>query len=79
MFVCFLMVVGEWGVVDVECDICGFVMKYYIEEGNWDLVGNDMLVFYLCDLLKFLDLNYVVKCDLCINLCNLIYKWDFFL
>lgn len=79
MFVCFIIVVGECGVVDVECDICGFVLKFYIEEGNWDLVGNNMLVFFLCDLCKFLDLNKVVKCDLCINMCLVINNWDFWI
>lgn len=79
MFVCFIMVVGECGVVDVECDIRGFVLKFYIEEGNWDLVGNNMLVFFLCDLCKFVDFNKVVKCDLYINLCSVCNNWDFWM
>ncbi len=53
-------------------------MKFYTEEGNWDLVGNDTPVFYLRDPLKFPDLNHVVKRDPYTNLRNLVYKWDFF-
>lgn len=41
----FLTVAGERGVADAERDIRGFSMKYYTEEGNWDLVGNSS---YLC-------------------------------
>lgn len=54
-------------------------MKFYIEEGNWDLVGNNIFVFFLCDLLKFFDLNYVVKCDLCNNMCSVNNNWDFWI
>lgn len=53
-------------------------MKFYTEEGNWDLVGNDTPVFYLRDPLKFPDLNHVVKRDPHTNLRNPVYKWDFF-
>lgn len=68
MFVCFFIVVGECGVVDVECDIWGFVLKFYIEEGNWDLVGNNILVFFFRDLKLFVSLNCVVKWDFRINM-----------
>lgn len=63
MFVRFSTVAGERGAADAERDIRGFAMKYYTEEGNWDLVGNDTPVFYLRDPLKFPDLNHVVKRD----------------
>ncbi len=63
MFVRFSTVAGERGAADAERDIRGFAMKFYTEEGNWDLVGNDTPVFYLRDPLKFPDLNHVVKRD----------------
>ena len=78
MFVRFSTVAGERGAADAERDIRGFAMKYYTEEGNWDLVGNDTPVFYLRDPLKFPDLNHVVKRDPRTNLRNPTYKWDFF-
>lgn len=55
----FFIVVGERGSVDVVRDFRGFVMKYYIEEGNWDLVGNNMFVFFICDVIKFFDFIYI--------------------
>ncbi|VTP65126.1 Catalase [Serratia rubidaea] len=78
MFVRFSTVAGERGAADAERDIRGFAMKFYTEEGNWDLVGNDTPVFYLRDPLKFPDLNHVVKRDPRTNLRNPVYKWDFF-
>lgn len=78
MFVRFSTVAGERGAADAERDIRGFAMKFYTEEGNWDLVGNDTPVFYLRDPLKFPDLNHVVKRDPRTNLRNSTYKWDFF-
>lgn len=78
MFVHFAIVAGERGVAYTERDILGFAMKFYTEEGSWDLVGNDTPVFYLRDPLKFPDLNHVVKRDPHNNLRNQVYKWDFF-
>lgn len=78
MFIRFSTVAGERGAADAERDIRGFAMKFYTEEGNWDLVGNDTPVFYLRDPLKFPDLNHVVKRDPRTNLRNPTYKWDFF-
>ncbi len=46
---------------DAERDIRGFAMKFYTEEGNWDLVGNNTPVFFLRDPLKFPDLNHAIK------------------
>ena len=48
---------------DVERDIRGFAIKFYTEEGNWDLAGNNTPVFFLRDPLKFPDLNHAVKRD----------------
>ncbi|HGA2756679.1 TPA: catalase, partial [Pseudomonas aeruginosa] len=59
-------------------DIRGFSMRFYTEQGNWDLVGNNTPVFYLRDPLKFPDLNHVVKRDPRTNLRNATFKWDFF-
>ena len=78
LFVRFSTVAGERGAADAERDIRGFSIKFYTEEGNWDLVGNDTPIFYLRDPLKFPDLNHVVKRDPRTNLRNPTYKWDFF-
>ena len=78
LFVRFSTVAGERGAADAERDIRGFAMKFYTEEGNWDLVGNNTPVFYLRDPLKFPDLNHVVKRDPRTNLRNATFKWDFF-
>ncbi|MBU9851418.1 catalase [Rahnella aceris] len=78
MFIRFSTVAGERGAADAERDIRGFSMKFYTEEGNWDLVGNNTPIFYLRDPLKFPDLNHVVKRDPHTNLRNPAYKWDFF-
>lgn len=78
LFMRFSTVAGERGGADAERDIRGFSMKFYTEEGNWDLVGNNTPVFYLRDPLKFPDLNHVVKRDPRTNLRNPTYKWDFF-
>ncbi|WPU24454.1 catalase KatA [Cedecea neteri] len=78
LFLRFSTVAGERGAADAERDIRGFSMKFYTEEGNWDLVGNNTPVFYLRDPLKFPDLNHVVKRDPRTNLRNPTYKWDFF-
>ncbi|OGW55876.1 MAG: hypothetical protein A2Z46_06440 [Nitrospirae bacterium RBG_19FT_COMBO_55_12] len=63
MFTRFSTVAGERGAADAERDIRGFAMKFYTEEGNWDLVGNNTPVFFLRDPLKFPDLNHAVKRD----------------
>jgi catalase len=52
-FVRFSTVAGERGAADAERDIRGFAMKFYTEEGNWDLVGNNTPVFFLRDPHKF--------------------------
>ncbi|QBY44048.1 catalase [Arsenophonus nasoniae] len=78
LFIRFSTVASERGAADAERDIRGFALKFYTEEGNWDLVGNNTPVFYLRDPLKFPDLNHVVKRDPHTNLRNPAYKWDFF-
>ena len=76
-FVRFSTVAGERGAADAERDIRGFAMKYYTEEGNWDLVGNNTPVFFFHDPLKFPDLNHAVKRDPRTNLRSANNNWDF--
>ena len=77
MFVRFSTVAGERGAADAERDIRGFAMKFYTEEGNWDLAGNNTPVFFLRDPLKFPDLNHAVKRDPRTNLRSARNNWDF--
>ncbi|MBI9109282.1 MAG: catalase [Spirochaetales bacterium] len=76
-FVRFSTVAGERGAADAERDIRGFAMKFYTEEGNWDLVGNNTPVFFLKDPLKFPDLNHAVKRDPKTNMRSAKNNWDF--
>lgn len=77
MFVRFSTVAGERGAADAERDIRGFAMKFYTEEGNWDLVGNNTPVFFLRDPLKFPDLNHAIKRDPRTNMRSVKNNWDF--
>jgi catalase len=77
LFVRFSTVAGERGAADAERDIRGFAVKFYTEEGNWDLVGNNTPVFFLRDPLKFPDLNHAVKRDPRTNLRSASNNWDF--
>ena len=77
LFTRFTTVAGERGAADAERDIRGFAVKFYTEEGNWDLVGNNTPVFFLRDPLKFPDLNHAVKRDPRTNLRSAKNNWDF--
>jgi len=77
MFVRFSTVAGERGAADAERDIRGFALKFYTEEGNWDLVGNNTPVFFLRDPLRFSDLNHAVKRDPKTNMRSPQNNWDF--
>ena len=77
MFVRFSTVAGERGAADAERDIRGFALKFYTEEGNWDLVGNNTPVFFLRDPLRFPDLNHAIKRDPRTNLRSAQNNWDF--
>ena len=77
LFARFTTVAGERGAADAERDIRGFAVKFYTEEGNWDLVGNNTPVFFLRDPLKFPDLNHAVKRDPRTNLRSPKNNWDF--
>src|ERR1700750_2983892 len=60
-FVRFSTVVGSKGSVDLARDVRGFAVKLYTKEGNWDLVGNNIPVFFIQDAIKFPDLIHSVK------------------
>ena len=77
MFARFSTVAGERGAADAERDIRGFALKFYTEEGNWDLVGNNTPVFFFRDPLQFPDLNHAVKRDPRTNLRSPKNNWDF--
>ncbi len=77
VFARFSTVAGERGAADAERDIRGFAVKFYTEEGNWDMVGNNTPVFFLRDPLKFPDLNHAVKRDPCTHLRSANNNWDF--
>jgi len=73
----FSTVAGERGAADAERDIRGFAMKFYTDEGNWDLVGNNTPVFFLRDPLKFPDLNHAIKRDPRTGMRSPNNNWDF--
>jgi catalase len=77
VFARFSTVAGERGAADAERDIRGFALKFYTEEGNWDMVGNNTPVFFMRDPLKFPDLNHAVKRDPRTNLRSAQSNWDF--
>ncbi|MEO6444011.1 MAG: catalase [Gemmatimonadaceae bacterium] len=60
-FVRFSTVAGERGSTDVARDVRGFAVKLYTDEGNWDIVGNNIPVFFIQDAMKFPDLVHAVK------------------
>jgi len=61
VFARFSTVAGERGSKDTARDVRGFAVKFYTDEGNWDLVGNNMPVFFIQDAMKFPDLVHAVK------------------
>ncbi|WEK71285.1 MAG: catalase [Candidatus Chryseobacterium colombiense] len=61
VFVRFSTVAGSRGSTDLARDVRGFAIKFYTEEGNYDLVGNNMPVFFIQDAIKFPDLVHAVK------------------
>ena len=63
VFVRFSTVVGERGSADTARDVRGFAVKFYTDEGNWDLVGNNIPVFFIQDAMKFPDLIHAAKAE----------------
>jgi catalase len=63
VFTRFSTVAGGAGSVDTPRDVRGFAVKFYTKEGNWDLVGNNIPVFFIQDAIKFPDLVHAVKME----------------
>jgi catalase len=77
LFMRFSTVAGERGAADAERDVRGFSIKFYTEEGNWDVVGNNTPVFFIRDPLKFPDFIHTQKRDPYTNLRSNVAAWDF--
>ncbi len=77
MFARFSTVGGEKGSADTERDPRGFALKFYTEDGNWDLVGNNTPVFFVKDAKKFPDFIHTQKRDPKTNLKSATMMWDF--
>ncbi len=73
----FSTVAGERGAADTERDVRGFALKFYTDEGNWDLVGNNTPVFFIRDPVKFPDFIHTQKRDPKNNMRSNKAKWDF--
>ncbi|HXJ02892.1 MAG TPA: catalase [Micropepsaceae bacterium] len=73
----FSTVAGERGAADAERDVRGWALKFYTDEGNWDLVGNNTPVFFVRDPLKFPDFIHTQKRDPRSNLRSATAMWDF--
>jgi catalase len=63
VFVRFSTVAGSKGSFDLARDVRGFAVKFYTKQGNWDLVGNNIPVFFIQDAIKFPDLIHAVKAE----------------
>jgi catalase len=73
----FSTVAGERGAADAERDVRGFAVKFYSDEGNWDLVGNNTPVFFVRDPYKFPDFIHTQKRDPRSNMRSATAMWDF--
>ena len=73
----FSTVAGELGAADAERDVRGFALKFYTEDGNWDLVGNNTPVFFVRDPYKFPDFIHTQKRHPKTNLRSPTAMWDF--
>src|SRR5499426_1385934 len=76
-FLRFSTVAGERGAADAERDVRGFAVKFYTDEGNWDLVGNNTPVFFVRDPFKFQMFIHTQKRHPQTNLRNMDMQWDF--
>ncbi|MBQ7024454.1 MAG: catalase [Akkermansia sp.] len=77
VFARFSTAAGERGYADADRDIRGFALKFYTDEGNWDLVGNNTPVFFIRDPLKFPDLNHALHRHPQTGHRSDTAKWDF--
>lgn len=73
----FSTVAGEMGAADHERDVRGFALKFYSEEGNWDMVGNNTPVFFIRDPYKFPDFIHTQKRHPKTNMRSPTAMWDF--
>lgn len=74
----FSTVIGSKGSPDTDRDPRGFAVKFYTSEGNYDVVGLSLPVFFIRDALKFPDFIHSQKPDPCTNIKNYGHVWDFF-
>ena len=77
LFLRFSTVAGERGAADAERDVRGFAVKFYTQEGNWDLVGNNTPVFFVRDPYKFQSFIHTQKRHPQTNLRDMDMQWDF--
>jgi catalase len=77
VFLRFSTVAGERGAADAERDVRGFALKFYTEEGNWDLVGNNTPVFFVRDPYKFQNFIHTQKRNPQTNMRDMDMQWDF--
>ncbi|MHC5024611.1 MAG: catalase [Planctomycetota bacterium] len=77
VFLRFSTVAGERGAADAERDVRGFALKFYTDEGNWDMVGNNTPVFFVRDPYKFQMFIHTQKRDPKTNLRDMDMQWDF--
>lgn len=77
VFVRFSIAGASKGAADTTRDIRGFAVKFYTQEGNYDLLGNDMPVLFIRDPIKFMDLVHVLKPDPVTNVPNASRFWDY--
>ena len=77
LFVRFSTVAGERGAADAERDVRGFALKFYTEEGNWDMEGNNTPVFFVRDPYKFPDFIHTQKRHPKTDLRSATAMWDF--
>lgn len=77
VFLRFSTVAGERGAADAERDVRGFAIKFYTEQGNWDMVGNNTPVFFVRDPYKFANFIHTQKRDPRTNVRDMDMQWDF--
>jgi len=77
LFLRFSTVAGERGAADAERDVRGFAVKFYTDEGNWDMVGNNTPVFFVRDPYKFANFIHTQKRDPKTNVRDMDMQWDF--
>jgi catalase len=77
LFLRFSTVAGERGAADAERDVRGFAVKFYTDQGNWDMVGNNTPVFFVRDPYKFQNFIHTQKRDPKTNVRDMDMQWDF--